>query len=202
MTVLRSVVALFLLIWIVSTASSSIVIHDGSPGIVAHWGSSVLDHDGLVWTFSSGVWERTPEEDPPIPVEEIKFWYGQRLVSMDNEAWRWVGSWENLGAWPGGSSPVRDSVDPIQQTFVHPNPADRSAWISFQSQVGGHASVQILDVTGRVIRVLLDGPHPPGDYSLIWDGRDDAGRKVPAGVYLTRIETAEGVKTGRVVVAR
>jgi hypothetical protein len=36
---------------------------------------------------------------------------------------------------------------------------------------------------------------------LRWDGTDDAGRELPAGVYFTHVATAEGTTMGRVVLA-
>ncbi len=58
------------------------------------------------------------------------------------------------------------------------------------------------DASGAVVRRLTEGQQPAGAHAVRWDGRDDAGNPLPAGVYLTRIETAEGVATGKVTVAR
>jgi flagellar hook assembly protein FlgD len=63
-------------------------------------------------------------------------------------------------------------------------------------------SVALIDATGRLVRRLLDGPHPAGDYSLKWDGKDDAGRDLPAGMYFTHVTMADGTTTGRVVLTR
>jgi hypothetical protein len=46
--------------------------------------------------------------------------------------------------------------------------------------------VRVVDLTGRVVRTLA-GPSP-----LTWDGRDDSGRALGAGVYWVR---AEGVQS-------
>lgn len=47
-------------------------------------------------------------------------------------------------------------------------------------------SVQIHDLAGRRLRVLHDGRQNIGHYERDWDGRDDAGRLVPPGIYLFR----------------
>jgi len=39
-------------------------------------------------------------------------------------------------------------------------------------------------------------------YNVMWDGRDERGRAVPAGVYLIRLEAGEHRETGRVVLIR
>jgi hypothetical protein len=46
--------------------------------------------------------------------------------------------------------------------------------------------VMVYDVTGRAVRTLADEPVPAGVHHLSWDGRNNAGRQVPAGVYFIR----------------
>ena len=41
-----------------------------------------------------------------------------------------------------------------------------------------------------------------GTRSATWDGRDDAGRMVPDGVYLVRLESGDRVTHGRIVLVR
>jgi hypothetical protein len=56
----------------------------------------------------------------------------------------------------------------------------------------GHqrATLVVYDVQGRRIRTLIDGRAlPPGEYEVRWDGRGDAGERVPAGVYFYRLVT-------------
>ena len=56
------------------------------------------------------------------------------------------------------------------------------------------ADVLVSDAAGRLVRRLaLDGG------PARWDGRDRAGRPVPAGVYFVRIRHAEGTDATRVV---
>jgi len=61
--------------------------------------------------------------------------------------------------------------------------------------------LSLFDVAGRLVRWLgqAGGDGPP---VIAWDGRDEGGRMVPAGLYLARGVTASGdAKTCRVVVA-
>lgn len=46
--------------------------------------------------------------------------------------------------------------------------------------------VRVLDVRGAVVRTLVDGRLDGGASTLVWDGRDTAGRPVAAGVYFFR----------------
>ena len=62
----------------------------------------------------------------------------------------------------------------------------------------GRVQVSIYDVTGRRVRNLADRIFPAGEHTLQWDGTDDAGAKVPRGVYFVR--TSNDKSTGRIIV--
>jgi hypothetical protein len=57
----------------------------------------------------------------------------------------------------------------------------------------------VLDVTGRALRVL---EARAGGTGVTWDGADDAGRAVPAGIYFARLEAGSAVATRRFAVVR
>ena len=48
-------------------------------------------------------------------------------------------------------------------------------------------SIDIYELSGRRVKRLYEGESPLGEYAHRWDGRDDAGRQVPPGLYLYRI---------------
>ena len=67
-------------------------------------------------------------------------------------------------------------------------------------------SIEISDLSGRVVRQVYAGRDLVGNYEREWDGRDDAGEVVPPGIYLYRIQVdtdrdQEGVRLGLVNVA-
>jgi flagellar hook assembly protein FlgD len=56
--------------------------------------------------------------------------------------------------------------------------------------------VGIFDVTGRRVHTLAKGLFTAGDRELVWDGRDSAGRQLPAGVYFASVSSAKGKSEG------
>ena len=49
-------------------------------------------------------------------------------------------------------------------------------------------SLRVHDVLGRRVRQVWQGPLGAGQHRFTWDGRDEAGRAVAAGVYVYRVE--------------
>ncbi|OPX17509.1 hypothetical protein BXT86_06155, partial [candidate division WOR-3 bacterium 4484_100] len=47
----------------------------------------------------------------------------------------------------------------------------------------GRYSLGVYNVVGQRVRVLWSGNRDAGDYELVWDGRDEHNRRLPAGVY-------------------
>ncbi len=69
-----------------------------------------------------------------------------------------------------------------------PNPFNPHTSVSFQMPSSGTADVRVYDAAGRLVRTLLAGDErDAGSHQVVWDGRDDAGRGVAAGVYFSRI---------------
>jgi flagellar hook assembly protein FlgD len=46
----------------------------------------------------------------------------------------------------------------------------------------------VYDVAGRIVRTLADGTLASGRHEQTWDGRDEAGKTVAAGVYFVRLD--------------
>jgi hypothetical protein len=108
-----------------------------------------------------------------------------------------------VAAWDDAVSVPDNQASRLTLTpFAYPNPTPGPCRISFGIPAEGPASVEVVGIDGRQVRHLFDGPRGAGTFSLNWDGRDDAGQKLPAGVYLTRVQTAGSVSTGRVVLVR
>lgn len=57
----------------------------------------------------------------------------------------------------------------------------------------GRATLQIFDLQGRLVQALVEGDLGSGDHIADWDGRNERGDAVPAGVYFYRL-TAPGYR--------
>lgn len=85
---------------------------------------------------------------------------------------------------------------------VRPNPLERGATIVFDLPRPSHVVLQVFDVSGRLIRSVVDGEMPGGHHGFEWNREDDAGRRVASGVYFVRFRAGDFEETKRAVVLR
>lgn len=76
---------------------------------------------------------------------------------------------------------------------VHPNPFNPSTTVRFELARAGRAQVRVYDLSGRLVRALVDETREAGRQQATWDGLDDAGQPAASGVYLVRL-SADGVE--------
>jgi flagellar hook assembly protein FlgD len=50
--------------------------------------------------------------------------------------------------------------------------------------------LQVYDLQGRLVATLKEGVLDSGTHELHWNGSDQSGRKMPAGVYIYKLEAA------------
>ncbi|MCX7785523.1 MAG: T9SS type A sorting domain-containing protein, partial [candidate division WOR-3 bacterium] len=72
-----------------------------------------------------------------------------------------------------------------------PNPFKSQTTIRYSISAQSKVSLVIYDVSGRLIKTLVNERKAPGIYSIIWNGTDDNGRKVGQGVYFYVLKTAD-----------
>jgi hypothetical protein len=93
----------------------------------------------------------------------------------------------------------------VLQSSANPNPFHETTAIRYQLSGAGKAipvRLDIFDLTGRVIRTLVDEPQDRGEYAVQWNGSDDNRRKVAGGVYFYRLTAGDLVCTKKMVLLR
>jgi hypothetical protein len=83
-----------------------------------------------------------------------------------------------------------------------PNPFYRTIKICYLLNAEVHTVIQVYDIMGRKIRVIANSIQEPGEYSICWDGRDDAGRNVASGVYILRFVAGDYRRNAKIVLTR
>ena len=100
---------------------------------------------------------------------------------------------------------VRPQETVLAQNF--PNPFNPETWIPYQLSEGTEVSIQIYDVSGRLVRSLDLGWQPVGSYmtpssAAYWDGRNAVGERVASGIYFYTLQTSDFAATRRMVILK
>ena len=104
------------------------------------------------------------------------------------------------GAVPEAPVAVPDAPAMARLQPAFPNPFTVGTTLRFELTGATNVELAVYDVAGRLQKRLDSRAIAvPGSYAVAWDGTDDGGRRVPAGVYFYRLVTAQGVQTARVV---
>lgn len=72
-----------------------------------------------------------------------------------------------------------------------PNPFAAATAFALDLPQGVAVRAEVYGIRGNRVRVLAAAAFPAGRHLLAWDGRDDAGRRLPSGVYLLRVSAGE-----------
>lgn len=107
------------------------------------------------------------------------------------------------------SNPAPTAADTPQQLPVetqlkpnYPNPFNASTTIPFGLQGSGHVSLEIFNLAGQKVAVLLDESLPAGAHSATWDAVGSDGRPQATGVYVYRLRTNRTESAGKLLLLR
>ena len=71
----------------------------------------------------------------------------------------------------------------------YPNPFNPTTKINYDIPFNSSVSIVINDIKGSEVKLLINKDHAPGRYSLVWDGTNNNGDKVAAGMYFYKIHS-------------
>ncbi len=167
-------------------------------------------------------WRGGPGDESPSTLTSSWTYVGQQLPRPEEPRVH-VNLWQFAGSPSTNQEVVFDSftfvppcsAPPCGIVAVEP-PADArsrpatpgaivfhaSATIHYVAEMSERVTVTVYDLQGRRTRALVSDVLPAGPHDFVWDGRDDAGRRVPAGMYVCRVRSSTATAHYRMVLAR
>lgn len=153
---------------------------DLGPGLRTSFGSDISGRDG----------DHTLKFDP-------------ECRSTDYGDWSDV---DGLATAEASAAPALAATTAPKEQFqvsVTPNPSNPGALISLVTTKVGPATVRVFDVAGRLVSTLVDSAVlPAGRHEIAFPGSHRARGQVPSGIYLVRVDAAEGTRVLRLVVLK
>ncbi len=92
---------------------------------------------------------------------------------------------------------------PRSSLHLSPNPFRKTMEIGYRIEPGDHTGrIDIFDAEGRLIRSFTDLASEPSAASIRWDGRDDADRDIPTGVYYVRLSAGADTRIEKAILLK
>ena len=110
------------------------------------------------------------------------------------------------GESPAAAKPVllglSAAPDSMLAAVSVPNPFNPSTTLHVQLPTSGPVSLTLYNLTGQVVRRLMEGYRDAGVYAYEWDSRDGQGQPVGSGVYVYRLRAGDQTFVGKVTLIR
>ncbi len=125
----------------------------------------------------------------------------EMIITRTNHTGGW-GYVEVYGYTGAGLNTEPGYVLESSRVVAEPSICRDGTVIRFQLRAPEGIRLSVFDLAGRRVRKLLEADLPVGEYRVNWDGADDVGDEVPAGVYLYRLDRGNIAEAGRLVLTR
>ncbi|MCK4352436.1 choice-of-anchor J domain-containing protein [candidate division WOR-3 bacterium] len=83
-----------------------------------------------------------------------------------------------------------------------PNPFSTYTNIKFVIPMRTWTTLSIYDISGRLVRKLIDNKLDARDWTVTWDGRNSKGRKVSSGIYFVKLSTEDYKATRKLILLK
>ncbi|MBC8367224.1 T9SS type A sorting domain-containing protein [bacterium] len=139
----------------------------------------------------------------------------QIRLGVSDLCWAWCDEWgsgefrtpgpafDNVRIGVVAAPTGLDSVETASKlTGIFPNPFNPHTEIQFTLSEDTEVSIEIYDLSGRLVRSLLDERMSSGPHDLQWNGKDDRGEQLASGVYFLRFQAGKVIEEEKLVLLK
>jgi hypothetical protein len=84
----------------------------------------------------------------------------------------------------------------------YPNPFNPTTTIEYSLPKRGHVIIEIFNLLGQKVRILIDEYKSAGTYRVTWDGMNTDGKPLATGIYFCRFRAGDNVQTTKMVLIK
>jgi hypothetical protein len=106
-------------------------------------------------------------------------------------------AFENYGT--GIRSVHEANRKPLEMVQYWPNPFSHLTQFEFHLSQPDYVRIAVFDLAGKKVKTISDKAYEAGSYTLTWDGTGDSHQKLPAGIYILRLDGKHSFSSVRMV---
>ena len=127
----------------------------------------------------------------------------QEFTNLLNNCLQWLGENTTRIDRPSKVSAAKVTVDRLFSLgHNYPNPFNSTTKIKFELYQTGWIELVIFDLRGTVVKTLVERQLLPGQYTFYWDGKNQRGQAVAAGIYFYRLKAIDRIMTKKMMLLR
>ena len=84
----------------------------------------------------------------------------------------------------------------------YPNPFNPITYIQYSVPHFDFITIDIINISGQIIKTAVQSPHQPGSYEITWDGTNQNGVSVPSGIYFYKMDADEFISVKKLVLLK
>jgi hypothetical protein len=149
--------------------------------------------DGTVTVAAAGLTPVTGE----AAVVSFKLKNKENRLTVSGEGFLNDGAGQTMDATEISMVPSEFGLD---QNY--PNPFNPTTTIKYRIAQDASVNLVIYNMQGQKIRSLVAQEQKAGYYSIVWDGRNDAGQSVASGLYLYRVQAGSFVASNKMMLIK
>lgn len=108
------------------------------------------------------------------------------------------GDWDLVSA----VGPAPSALGAVKLQPNRPNPLSLETTIAYSISRADYVEVTVYNALSEFVIRLVEETQTPGEYKVVWDGRDAHGQPVPSGVYFYELKVGDAAEAGKMIVLR
>jgi len=116
--------------------------------------------------------------------------------------WGLIGFWQTnfgLGVYEQSRPPEAEERLATRLEDPSPNPSYGPCVVRYSLATRTHFTIEVYDLTGKLVRNLAGGAGQPGRYQVNWTGGDLHGRPLARGVYILKLNAGDCTATRKLI---
>ncbi|HPF70817.1 MAG TPA: FlgD immunoglobulin-like domain containing protein [Candidatus Krumholzibacteria bacterium] len=192
------------------TVPVALAVTETPAGLVLTWFPSYAPDFGWYGIYRGAAPDFAPGDPLATFASSVPSTFTDTSV-QPGETWYYrVGAFDVHGMFSGFSEAVGanrvSAVEAVPGAVMlrgnAPNPFNPRTRLSFYVPTAVAVTLDIHDAAGRRVVRLLDGVMAEGWHEVDWSGVDAAGRAQPSGLYFSRLQAGDEVRTGKMILNR